>query len=148
MRDLYVTRVSYARGDSFDLCVTFDPAEAESAAVNERNRKDHEREVSIETYHVANTFDLDTDDAEALFNGLLDMDDDQVKESAESRIYYPQWTLSELEDMAIELASNDELGTVTEADILQVASSRGEHEPLSANDMVYIKDRLNHHTRD
>lgn len=83
MKNLYVTTSTIKNGDSFDICVTWDKAEALQAADLEHHHlTPREREktiIGINVYAIGIPTD-DTRDAKEVYGDLLDVFDDSIQQ--------------------------------------------------------------------
>lgn len=144
-KTLYITR-TITDGDSFDICITFDRAEASEAArleyqhLTERERK--ASTICVESYPIELTGDDDRD-AATLYHDLLDEDDDQLYNAATYEEYQPEWTEAELEDIAKTLESE---GRTPEDDIDLNRYQRPDRQPMTEADRDYIIERLGYHS--
>lgn len=149
---IYVTEALRIHGDSFDICVTFDKAEAEAAAEREYDHltkaERRENEIWIKAFDVQGVApNLLMRGAKAAYNELLDDDDERIREPVEAERWLPGWEAGDLEDIALTLESEG----MTLADREKIDMKRfhvPDKRPMSAEDVEYIFDRLEYHTRD
>lgn len=142
---LYITNTA-AGGDSFDICVTFDHAEATEAArmeyqhLTEKERKGST--ISVESYIIELAED-DTRDAKTLYHDLLEEDDDQLYNASTYEEYQPEWTHAELEDIAKALETE---GRTPADDIDLTKYQRPDRQSMTDADKAYIIERLGYHS--
>lgn len=145
-KTLYIVRDNTKDGDSFDVCVTYDQAEAQRAArieynhLTERERKTSE--IAIEGY----TIEVDENDdrsAKDLYDDMLFDDDDQLHNPSSYVVYLPEWTDAELEDIAKTLEAE---GCTIDDEIDLDRFQRPDRQPLTDEDRERIISRLGFHS--